>query len=187
MPLDADIARSQASSRSAGAVGSVARPPLAYRVAQEFIQPHHTVLDFGSGKHAVHTATMRQAGHNVTAHDYTVTPGIHDPDALKRRYHVVVASNVLNVQNSPRQLARTLNDLANSVDPAGGMAIANFPMQPRYDAFAGLTPVDAVTKLEDSLKRRFKEVTRHPMGGNRDPIWILKGPKFHAPHQGVAP
>jgi hypothetical protein len=114
----------------------------------------------------------------VTAHDYHAKPGIHDPDALKRRYHVVIASNVLNVQDSPRQLATSLNDIANSVDPAGGFAIANFA-HPRYDAWKGMDVMTANRKLENALKRRFTHVEKHPMGSNQEPIFILKGPKHH--------
>ena len=140
--------------------------------------PHHNILDFGAGSLAVHTGKLRAEGHSVTAHDYHAKPGIHDPDALKRRYHMVIASNVLNVQDSPRQLAITLNDIANSVDPAGGMAIANFS-QPRYDAYKGMDVMTGNAKLEKALKRRFNQVERHPMGNNREPIFILKGPKHH--------
>jgi hypothetical protein len=153
--------------------------PLAYRVARTLIMPHHNVLDFGAGSQAVHTAKLRQEGHSVTAHDYHAVPGIHDPDALKRRYHMVIASNVLNVQDSPRQLATTLNDIANSVDPAGGTAVLNFPHQPRYDAFRGMDIMKGNHKLEAALKRRFNQVERHPMGSNSEPIFVVKGPKHH--------
>ena len=174
-PLEG-IERAKASSRAFGAVGG---NPLAYRVARTLIMPHHSVLDFGSGRDAVHSTELRNEGHNVTAHDYHAVPGVHDPEALKRRYHVVIASNVLNVQDSAVHLSRTLNDIANSVDPAGGMAIANFPHQPRYDAYKGMDVVTANQKLERALKRRFHHVEKHPMGSNREPIFVLKGPKFH--------
>jgi hypothetical protein len=170
------IERSKSSSRAGGAVGG---DPLAYRVARTLILPHHSILDFGSGSHAVHTGKLRAAGHNVTAHDYHAVAGLHDPDALKRRYDMVIASNVLNVQDDARQLATSLNDIANSVNPAGGMAVANFPHQPRYDAWKGMDIMTANRKLENALKRRFTHVERHPMGSNTEPIYILKGPKHH--------
>jgi len=173
-----------ASSRAFGAIG---KDPRAYQVARTLILPHHTVLDFGSGEHAIHTDALRQAGHNVTAHDYHAVPGVHDPDALKRRYHVVIASNVLNVQDSPSQLATSLNNIANSVDPAGGMAIASFPAEPRYNAYKGMTIEQGNAKLKTALKRRFESVEEHPSGSKREPIFILKSPKFQGSQTSSAP
>lgn len=170
-----DIERAKRSSRVHGAVGE---NPVVYRLARTMLLPHHSILDFGAGKHAAHTNQLRLEGHNVTAHDYHAVPGVHDPDALKRRYHVVLASNVLNVQNSPSQLAGTLNDLANSVDPAGGFAIVNLPKDPRYDAFKGHTNQSGREALERALKRRFDTVERHPESPNSDPVYILRGPKY---------
>lgn len=176
--IEQDIQRSKGSSRQNGAVG---KDPVVYQVAREMLMPHHTVLDFGSGKHALHTTSLRAAGHNVTAHDYHATPGVHDPEALKRRYHVVLASNVLNIQNSPRQLASTLNDIANSVHPADGMAIVNMPTGPLYDAWKGMDVSTATQKLEVALKRRFKSVNRYPNSPSGT-VWILKSPRYqHSP------
>jgi hypothetical protein len=139
--------------------------------------PNHEILDYGAGKDAVHTHALRNEGYNVVAHDFHAVPGMHDPEALKRRYDMVLASNVLNVQGTAAMLASTLNDLAGSIKPAGGQAIVNLPSQPRYDAFKGMHPMEATQKLENAMRRRFNSVERHPMGTNQSPVWILKDPK----------
>lgn len=174
-------------SRDAGAVGG--EHALVPRVVRMFAMPSDDILDYGSGKRAVHSAVLRAAGHKVTSHDYhgenpdIKALGIHDPDALKRRYHIVFASNVLNTQNTGRHLARTLNEIAGAVHPAAGMAIVNLPQSPRKDAFRGLDVQQGVDKVERALKRRFGSVERHPVGSNHSPIWILRHPKNPAPSE----
>lgn len=171
---DPNVKRAMASSRSAGAVGE---NPVVYRIARTMILPHHTILDYGAGKAAAHTMQLRAEGHNVTAHDYHAVPGLHDPDALNKRYHVVLASNVLNVQNTPRHLARTLNDIANCVDPAGGFAIVNMPAQPRYDAHRGYGIVEGNARVQRALKNRFGSVELHPDSAGGSAVWICRSPK----------
>lgn len=155
---------------------------MAYKVARTLILPHHTILDFGSGKFAQQTQLLRQAGYNAVAydkwaHDEGAEPGLHDKDALSRKYDVVMAGNVVNVQENRKDLAHLLNQIANAVHPANGMAIVAFTADPRYDAFKGMTNEQANTSVEVSLKRRFHQVDRHPMGKKNAPIWICKKPK----------
>ncbi len=173
-------------SRDLGAVGENAVVP---RVVRMFALPHHKILDYGAGKKALHAAALRTAGHNVTAYDYwgkkpeIAKLGLHDPHALSRRYDIVYASNVLNVQATTRHLAKTLNQIARSVDPATGMAIVNFPQTPRKNAFRGMTIQDANNKVEKALKRRFHHVERHPSSTGSSPVWIAKHPKNPAPSE----
>jgi hypothetical protein len=173
-----------ATSRDAGAVGN---EHALVPIVQTFALPHHTILNFGAGKHAVHSAVLRTAGHNVTSYDYhgekpdIKALGLHDMDALKRRYDIVFASNVLNVQNTGKHLARTLNEIAGSVNPATGMAIVNLPQSPRKDAFKGMDTQQGIDRVERALKRRFGHVERHPAGSSHSPIWIAKQPKHPAP------
>lgn len=175
-----EIERAKRSSRSGK--GAVGKSPIVYQVARSLLLPQHEVLDYGAGKDATHTQKLREEGFNVVAHDFHGVPGVHDPEATNRRYDVVMASNVLNTQGSASMLAGTLNQIAGAVKPAGGMAIVNLPM-PRYDAFRGLAPQDAVASLERALKLRFNSVERHPRGSNQAPVWILKDPKHFPPSQ----
>jgi hypothetical protein len=100
---------------------------------------------------------------------------------------VVIASNVINTQDTPAQLAHSLNDIANSVDPAGGFGIISFPASPRYDAYKGMTTEQGNSKVHAALKRRFDSVELHPDGGKREPIYIVKGPKFRVSQNGTSP
>ena len=173
-------------SRNLGAVGEFARVPP---IVRRFALPQHDILDYGSGKHAAHSAVLRAAGFNVTSHDYHgSTPegrelGVHDPDALKRRYHIVFASNVLNTQNTGRHLARTLNEIARATHPAEGMAIVNLTQSPRKDAFKGMTNQQGNEKVERALKRRFHHVERVAGEAGHSPVWIAKHPKNAPPSE----
>lgn len=166
--------------RRGGAVGG--EHAIVPQVVREFLMPQHKVLDYGAGMIPEQAQQLKSEGYNVTAHDYhaenpeVAAMGLHDPEALKRRYDLVYASNVLNVQNSPKALAQSLKDIAGAVGPQG-MAIVNFPLSPRKDAFRGMTNEQAVASVEASLKRRFRKVERHPRGTKASPIWILKEPR----------
>jgi len=171
--------RAMHSARGLGAVGKNAVVP---RVVRMFALPHHTILDYGAGPDTLHAMALRTAGFNVTAHDYHAddpaikAKGLHDPDALKRRYHIVYASNVLNVQDSKKDLAKTLNEIAGCVHPSEGMAIVNLTSSPRYDAFKGMGVAEGNAAVEAALKRRFSHVEKHPDFKGSAPVWIAKHP-----------
>lgn len=181
-PSQTDIEVAKRTYRVHGAVGPKAVVP---QVVRQYALPHHSILDYGAGPLAEHAIALKGEGYNVVAHDYhppdenIADKTVFDPEALKRRYHIVYASNVLNVQNSPAALAATLNDLAHTVNPADGMAIVNLPSEPRKDAYRGMTLMQGAEKLEAALKRRFEHVERHTSGNNRSPVWILKKPKHY--------
>jgi|TARA_X000001388_G_scaffold5635_5_gene3694 hypothetical protein len=124
------IKRANKSARSSGAVG---RFPLCYRALRDIMLDgtDAEVLDFGAGPAAAHTKSLREDGYQVTAYDFgdNITDEI-DTDALARSYEVVVASNVLNVQE-PELLPVTLDQLYDAVKPAGCL-IWNYPTSPRY-------------------------------------------------------
>lgn len=156
------VAIANATSRSGGAVGGQAIVP---RLVRRFAQKGQKILDFGAGKQAAHAQAMRQAGYNVTAHDFgdNVVPGVHAPDALRHRYDMVYASNVLNVQSSPAMLNATLGQIAAATKP-GGMAIANFPDSPRKLSLTA-------DRLKAMAQRKFRRVEQ--MGGS-DSAPVLK-------------
>ena len=91
-----------------------------------------TLLDYGSGKDPIHTKWLREQGLNVTAYDFgnNCVEGIHNKDALYKRYDVVFASNVLNVQSSDVMMSITLNQIYKVLEK-GGIFIFNYPSSPR--------------------------------------------------------
>lgn len=91
-----------------------------------------TILDFGAGKQAIHTKWLKENGLNVTAYDFgdNCIEGIHDKNALDKRYDVIFASNVLNVQSSDVMMMATVYQIYNALKK-GGMFIFNYPTSPR--------------------------------------------------------
>jgi len=134
-------------SRSRGAVGAKAVTP---RVVRSLVKNKSAkILDFGAGKGADHAMSLREDGYDVTAHEFgsNVQPGVHDPDALRNGpYHVVYASNVLNVQSSKAMLRKTLMQIHKALRP-GGVFIGNFPMSPRK--LQGFTSNDMAAAIEE--------------------------------------
>lgn len=97
-----------------------------------FVSKKVSILDFGAGKDAVHTKWLKEQGFNVTAYDFgeNCIDGVHDKDALKKQYNVVMASNVLNVCSSQHMLEETLKQIKHSLK-AGGVLVCNYPASPR--------------------------------------------------------
>lgn len=159
--------------RAAGAVGNKAIVPR--HVAS--VEDNHPdkgkrhILDFGSGDKAAHAAHLRSKGHNVTAHEFGANQkdGVHDKDALKRKYHHVYASNVLNVQSNKKMMGKTLDQIHKAVHP-GGSFTGNFPESPRKAA-----DIDH-EHVHNELKKRFHNVERVKGMGTK------KAPLFHATH-----
>ena len=91
-----------------------------------------TILDFGAGKEAIHTKWLRNNGLNVTAYDFgeNCINEVHDKNALDKRYDVIFASNVLNVQSSDVMMETTLYQIYKSLKK-GGKFIFNYPKSPR--------------------------------------------------------
>lgn len=91
-----------------------------------------TVLDFGSGKLGHHLHRIRDMDINITGYDIgeNFDPKIHDEDALDKRYDVVLASNVLNVQPQISALQLTLYEIQ-SATKLDGILIFNYPAEPR--------------------------------------------------------
>ena len=170
---DDETAVANKTARAAGAVGAKALVPRHVEEveAQHNDKKNRTLLDFGSGDKAAHTQRLREKGHNVTAHEFgaNVKPGVHDPDALKRKYDHVFASNVLNVQSSKPMLSHTLDQIHGSVKK-GGAFTGNFPASPRKAA-----DIDH-EHVENELKKRFKHVERVKGKGTK------QAPLFHATH-----
>jgi len=170
-PVELEVAT--ATSRPAGAIGGKAVVPK--RVVEE-LREGETVLNYGAGRtnkggRIPHSDYITESGGKVTNYDFgtNVTPDVHDLTALDRTYDTVMASNVLNVQQSEGMLRRTLSEIRDSVNPSG-KAIVNYPKSPRK---SDITPLN----LENILKEYFGVVDRISRSG-KPPIFRLTSPKL---------
>lgn len=121
-------------SRASGAVGAKAITPRQVAIVAK---PTDTILDFGAGKAAAHTKALKELGLNVTAYEFgdNVVEGLHDANALSKKYDIVYASNVLNVQSSESMLRKTLEQIK-SASQENGKVIFNYPQSPRKSDMA---------------------------------------------------
>lgn len=136
-------------SRNSPAIGQRAVVP---RIIEDMFSPEDKLsfLDFGAGKDAAHTLSLREKGYMVTAYEFgaNVVDGLHQKFALQRKYDVIFASNVLNVQSNQAMLLLTLQSIAGAMD-VETVFIANYPNSPRK---VNLT----VAEMEEQLRRIFK-------------------------------
>lgn len=160
-------------SRAAGAVGAKALVPRHVEAveAKHNDKANRHLLDFGAGHEAAHAKRLREKGHNVTAHEFgsNQKPGVHDPDALKKKYHHVYASNVLNVQSNKKMMGHTLDQIHKATHK-GGAFTGNFPESPRK-----APDIDA-DHVHHELSKRIHHVERVKGMGTK------KAPVFHATH-----
>jgi 16S rRNA A1518/A1519 N6-dimethyltransferase RsmA/KsgA/DIM1 with predicted DNA glycosylase/AP lyase activity len=161
-----------ATSRTSG-VGT--RIPIVPRVVKSWIDYHYDkedtmVLDYGAGKSASQARELLKQGYLVTAYEFgdNVDKRFHNELALLQKYHIVYASNVLNVQTNLAMLLRTLGEIK-SVLLDDGEFFCNYPNAPRK---AGLS----VKEIEMVLKSVFRFVERVNTVGNTpfscsSPVW----------------
>ena len=124
-----EIDTANKTSRSSGAIGKNAIVP---RFIRETSSKDERILDFGAGKDAKHTLSLRQDGFDVTAYEFGENIGQdHDPKALGKQYDTVMASNVLNVQKRRSMVSRTLMEISGCVKPEGRLVV-NYPKSPRH-------------------------------------------------------
>lgn len=166
-----EIKVANATSRSNGASainkdGSIRA--IVPRYVAKNMDKKEVILDFGAGKAAVHTKWLREQGFNVTAWEFgeNLIEGLHDKDALSKRYTMIVCSNVLNVQSSMQMLLETLHQIYNSLE-AGGELICNYPASPRKLA---LTASD----LQGILQSIFKGKIERVGGTSSAPLWKVQ-------------
>ncbi len=150
--------------RATGAVGAKAITPIYIGATSA---KGETILDYGSGRFPIHTDGLREHGFNVTPYDIgkNVVEGVHDVNALTKKYTTVFASNVINVAPSESFLRQTLGEIRGSVKE-GGRAVFNYPVSPRK-----LKLLNA--EMEAIIKEFFPRITK--VGGtNQAPIMECK-------------
>ena len=166
-----EIKIANATSRSNGASainkdGSIRA--IVPKYVAEHINKEDSLLDFGAGKSAVHTKWLREQGFNAVAYDFgdNLIEGVHDKDALRKQYKVIMASNVLNVQSSLDMLLTTLNQIYNSLE-SGGEFICNYPASPRKLLLAA-------SDLREILQSIFKGKIERVGGTASAPLWKVQ-------------
>ena len=144
--LEIEIANK--TSRSGGAIGTKAIVP---QIIKELFSPNDkkSILDFGAGKKAMHTQDLKSLGYDVTAYEFgdNIDDALHDKNALERKYDVVYASNVLNVQSTLKMLWNTLGEIWDVLKD-DGVFIANYPNSPRK---LGLPVSELIEFLEEGF------------------------------------
>ena len=131
-----------------------------------------SILDFGSGEKATQSARLIDEGFtDVTSYD--LHPSQYDPAKLERQYDVVMASNVLNVQNSFGELWETLGQLARTVNK-DGKVIVNWPT--RKGTPRNIPEIQTAEEIESVMAKFFNSVVRTK---NRA-IYELSDPKVGA-------
>lgn len=118
-----------------------------------------TLLDYGAGKHAIHTKWLREQRLNVTAYDFgnNCVEGLHDKNALNKRYDVIFASNVLNVQSSESMMETTLYQIYKSLKKEGEF-IFNYPSTPRKMNMQTSELIALISKIFNAKALNYKGV-----------------------------
>lgn len=146
-----EVKAANKTNRGRGAVGKKAIVP---RYVSNNYPKDTCILDFGAGKEALHSKTLRDDGfEQVTAYDFGDNfNDNHDPDALKWSYDVIMMSNVLNVQQSKEMLHETIKDVKKAMSYHTEV-VANYPKSPRYIGFSDKELVDWLSAYFQSIER----------------------------------
>lgn len=151
-------------SRSGGAIGGKAIVP---RLVTNYADSTSTILDFGAGKKAIHAQNLKEQGYDVTAYEFggNVDPLLHDSNALERKYDIVYASDVLNVQLNEGMFWDTLGQVVSAMR-IDSILIANYPASPRKWGVTG-------QEIRERLERVFSSV-EIIHGGLLAPVFLCK-------------
>ena len=113
--------------RRSGAVGGKSVLP---DIVKSLATTLDSILDYGAG-YGQNTIKLRKAGLSVFCYDFNPErlPKEYTTELKLRRYDIVFASNVLNVQSSILMLDKTLQEINSELKPTG-LFIANLPSSP---------------------------------------------------------
>jgi len=98
---------------------------------------HKKILDFGAGANASQVKLLRDEGfNNIVGYDFPENmpewSSLFDRDALKKKWKVILVSNVINIQPRFNATYKLIEELIlNNLDD-DGILIFNVPKTPRY-------------------------------------------------------
>jgi len=133
-----------------------------------------SVLDVGSGKHALYTLRLREMGYDAKAIDLpeNMSEVIHNPDAFNYNYDIVFSGRVLNVFSDQEELKNFVSKISNVVKP-NGYFLCNLPESPRdFGAYEGMTTKEGNMFLKSILEDNFKSV--EILANRSGPIFLCK-------------
>lgn len=143
------------------------------KIIRDHVTKNQTILDFGAGG-AKPAFRLKAEGYKITAYDFMYTPenkqtetDPRDYNALNKRYDVVYASNVLNVQSGQAMMQKTIQEIRGSMK-SSSVFIANFPNSPRK-----WPEVQKAEDMKKFLSNYFTDI-RLVGGTNSAPIWSMK-------------
>jgi hypothetical protein len=117
-------------------------------IVMKYAKKTDKILDFGAGKDIFGTKFLRESGFDCTAWEIgeNFNPQVHDYHALERKYDIVFASNVLNVQPTKADVIDVISEAMNCLVEDNGFFFCNFPEKPRHN---DMTPqgLESVLKL----------------------------------------
>lgn len=132
------------------------------KILPEYLKKEDVILDFGAGSDALGTKILKSQGYDITAFDIgrNSISGIHDPDALNKRYSIIICSNVLNIQPTEKDVELLLILISNLLKPDGKI-FCNLPRKPRYNGYT-----------KNRLELKLKEIFSIKLISKDPPVWM---------------
>ena len=98
---------------------------------------HKKILDFGAGANASQVKLLKDKGfNNLVGYDFPENmpewSELFDVNALKKKWHVIMVSNVINVQPRFNATYKLIEELIENNLEDNGILIFNVPKTPRY-------------------------------------------------------
>lgn len=119
--------------------GFASSMPLAHitNFATKYLRnnPNAKVLDFGSGKVPVLAMHLKKLGFDVDSHELPQNRNSMHDDVEDKKYDMVLASGVLNIQKSTKNLKKTLSEIYEFVKK-DGFLLATVPDLPSENNFS---------------------------------------------------
>lgn len=98
------------------------------------INPHAEVLDFGAGKTPLLSIYFKKLGYNIDSHELPQNRSDMHDDVKNKKYDLVLASGVLNIQKSIKNLKKTILEIDRFMKRDGSL-LATVPDSPSENNF----------------------------------------------------
>jgi SAM-dependent methyltransferase len=131
-----------------------------------------SILDAGSGKHALYTKRLRETGYDAKAIDLpeNMIEGLHNADAYNYNYDIAFSGRVLNVFSDKDDLISFIKQIYDVLKP-NGFYLCNLPSSPRnFGAFENMSVKEGNLFLKSILESYFKDVKI--IGNRSGPVFL---------------